>query len=492
MRTADRKRRPGGAEISVARFVRVVDVSVVIVILTLGCSSTGKIQHRLADRMRSGDLSGAILLVEEEKRGVFRDESELLFYLEHGMLLHVDEQYVESNTAFEMAKRIGEDLYTQSLSDSGLSLLSNDYALDYAGEDFERTLIHLFSAINYHQLGDRESALVEVRQVGDYLRKLEVDHSNSRVYKDDAFARYLSAMFYEANGELDSAFVDYKKAVAAYAAYGSDYAVVEPESLLPNAERVAMRLGNWALRDLEDLGRRGEPRILPEGAGEIVVLHYNGLVPVKDQIKFTFPFSQAWLLVAAFQASASGEELAEINRATAVASQIAGVNFVSVAFPTFVDRPYSIVEMAPRVDHALEVTELELVENIGAIAKKDLADRIARIRTKAIARAAIKYALQKAIESAAQQVGGDYGGLISAAVQVGGNIARFATEQADKRGWSTLPDTIWMVSIVVPEGKHDVVIDFMNAEQSVVEARTIPGIEVAAGGRRFVIVRTVQ
>jgi hypothetical protein len=44
----------------------------------------------------------------------------------------------------------------------------------------------------------------------------------------------------------------------------------------------------------------------------------------------------------------------------------------------------------------------------------------------------------------------------------------------------------------VPEGKHDVVIDFMNAEQSVVEARTIPGVEVAAGRRRFVIVRTVQ
>jgi hypothetical protein len=49
-----------------------------------------------------------------------------------------------------------------------------------------------------------------------------------------------------------------------------------------------------------------------------------------------------------------------------------------------------------------------------------------------------------------------------------------------------------MVSIVVPEGAHDVAIDFLDAQRSVVEARTILGIEVAAGGRRFVIVRTVQ
>ena len=262
MTTAERKRRPGAAKISGARFVlgsmamaMAMAMPMAIASLSLGCSSTGRVQERLAAKMRSGDLPGAILLVEQEKGRAYRGKNRLLYYLDRGMLLHVDGQYVDSNIAFETAKRIGEDLYTQSLSDSGLSLLSNDYALDYAGEDFERTLIHLFSALNYQQLGDRESALVEVRQVGDYLRKLEVDHSNSRVYKDDAFARYLSAMFYEARGELDSAFVDYKKAVVAYAAYGSDYAVLEPESLLPNAERVAMRLGSWARQDLEDFGR---------------------------------------------------------------------------------------------------------------------------------------------------------------------------------------------------------------------------------------------
>ena len=222
MRTAERKCQPAGAKISVASFVLAL---MAIVISSLGCGSTSLVQQRLAAKMRSGDFPGAILLVEREKGRAYRGKNRLLYYLDRGMLLHVDGQYVDSNIAFESAKRIGEDLYTQSLSDSGLSLLSNDYALDHAGEDFERTLIHLFSALNYQQLGDRESALVEVRQVGDYLRKLEVDHSNSRVYKDDAFARYLSAMFYEARGELDSAFVDYKKAAPGHVLYRRGYRV---------------------------------------------------------------------------------------------------------------------------------------------------------------------------------------------------------------------------------------------------------------------------
>ena len=82
--------------------------------------------------------------------------------------------------------------------------------------------------------------------------------------------------------------------------------------------------------------------------------------------------------------------------------------------------------------------------------------------------------------------------MLAAATQIAGNIARYASEQADKRVWSTLPDQIWMSSIVLPEGTHDISIDFMNAKQIVVESRVIPAVEVAPGTRQFVIVRTVK
>lgn len=457
-----------------------------------GCVSTGRIQQDIAGQMAVGDYPAAIAIVEEEKDGAFDGRSRLLYFLELGMLLQIEGRYAESNAAFENAKRIGDALYTRSLTNEGVSLMTNDYALDYAGENFERTLIHLFSALNYVLLNEPDSALVEARQVGEYLRKLQVDSTNENVYQEDAFARYLSAMLFEAGGEFDSAFVDYKKAAVAYRAYGSDYGVAPPEILLPNAGRVANRLGAWAWNDLRDLGAADSVRELPAGSGEVVVLHYNGLVPIKDQDKYTIPFSEAWLLAGAFQAASGGRHQNEINRAIAFSSTISGYDVVSVAFPKFVDRPYSITRMQPKADAALEITRPELVEDIGAIARKDLADRIVRIRTKTIARAAIKYAIQKGAEVAAQEAGGEYGGLLSAATQITGNIARYATEQADKRSWSTLPDEVWMSSVVLPEGEHDLSVDFLNAQQVVVESRRFPGVRVLPGRRHFIIVRTVR
>ena len=464
----------------------------VLVVLIVGCRSTGKVQQELAEQMVLGDYTSALIVVEEQKTKAFDGKNRLLYFLERGMLLHVDGQYAESNAAFEEAKRIGDELYTKSLSNEGFSLMSNDYALDYAGENFERTMIHLFSALNYILLQEPDSALVEIRQVGDYLRKLQIDSTNENVYQEDAFARYLSALLYEAGGELDSAFVDYKKAAAAYLAYGSDYAVAQPVSLMSNAERVASRLGAWAQEDLRNLGGGVPPRVLPADAGEVIILHYNGLLPIKGQEKYTFPFSEAWLLAAAFQAAAQTGDRTDVNRAIAFSSQISGVDVVSVAFPKFIDRPYAIVRMMPNVNGALEISGPELVEDIGAIAVKDLADRIVRIRTKTIARAAIKYSLQKGAEIVAREVGGEYGDLLAAVTRFSGNIARFASEQADKRVWSTLPDQIWMSSIFLPEGTHDLTVDFLNAQQAVVESRLISGVQVSAGSRQFIIVRTVK
>ena len=460
--------------------------------LTVGCASTIKVQDELAEQMMLGDYSGALLVVEDERSGAYDGRNRLLYFLERGMLLHYDRQFSESNIAFEEAKRISAELYTESLSDQGFSLMSNDYALAYAGENFERTLIHLFSALNYVQLGEHESALVEVRQVGDYLRKLQIDSTNENVYQEDAFARYLSALLYESGGELDSAFVDYKKAVSAYRAYTANYLVTEPDTLMPNAERVATRLGEWALNDLHQLDAEVQPHLLPPDAGEVIILHYNGLSPIKGQERYTIPCSEAWLLVGAFQVAASTGDEEDVNRAIAVASTIAGADIISVAFPVFVDRPHEIVEMMPQASDALEISAPELVEDIGAIAVKDLADRIVRIRSKAIARAAVKYAIQKGAEATARLVGGNYGDLLAAATSLAGNIARYASEQADKRVWSTLPDQIWMSSIVLPEGTHDLTIDFLNAEQIVVESHSFPKVQVLAGSLQFITVRTVK
>lgn len=465
-----------------------------LVVATLGCASTGRVQQLLEAQMKLGDYPTAIQTVEQERERAYRGKNRLLYYLERGMLLHLAGQYAESNAAFETAKQIGNELYAASITGTGLSLMTNDYALDYAGENFERTLIHLFSALNYEQLGEIDSALVEIRQVGDYLRKLQVDSTNDNVYQEDAFARYLGALFYEMGGEYDAALVDYKKALDAYDTYASQFSVPRPPSLFANAERVAGRLGRWARNDLRERGSSGVAREIPAGHGEIVLLHYNGLAPVKDQETIVLPFSEAWAIVLALQLIGDGQAQQQIARATTYVSLLSGVDVVPVAFPKYVARPYSIAAMEPRLPEATQIIGPELVEDIGAIAEKDLADRRARIYAKAVARAAIKYAIQKGAEEAARQAsnGDQNQALMIAGTQLLGTIGRFATEQADKRVWSTLPDEIWMTSMIVPAGRHDLEVDFLTAQSTVVESRSVPGVEVPAGGRRFVILRTVR
>ena len=465
-----------------------------LVLAALGCASTGRVQQKLEEQMKLGDYPTAIQTVEQERDGAYRGKNRLLYYLERGMLLHFAGQYAESNAAFETAKQVGNDLYAASVSGTGLSLMTNDYALDYAGENFERTLIHLFSALNYEQLGEIDSALVEIRQVGDYLRKLQVDSTNDNVYQEDAFARYLGALFYELGGEYDAALVDYKKALDAYETYAAAFAVPRPPSLFANAERVAGRLGRWARDDLRAKGSSGVAREIPSGHGEIVILHYNGLAPIKDQETIVLPFNEAWALVLALQLVGDDDAQRQIAQATSYVSMVSGVDVVPVAFPRYVSRPYAIATMEPRLAAATLITGPELVEDIGAIAEKDLADRRARIYAKAVARAAIKYAIQKGAEEAARQAsnGDQNQAMLVAGTQLLGTIGRFATEQADKRVWSTLPDEIWMTSMIVPAGRHDLEVDFLTAQSMLVESRSVPGIEVPAGGRRFVILRTVK
>jgi hypothetical protein len=49
-----------------------------------------------------------------------------------------------------------------------------------------------------------------------------------------------------------------------------------------------------------------------------------------------------------------------------------------------------------------------------------------------------------------------------------------------------------MTSMILPAGTHDVDVDFVNAQSAVVESQSIPQVDIAEGGRRFVILRTVN
>ena len=84
-----------------------VSAAAILTVFASGCGSTGKTQQQIADQMLRGDYPSALTVVEDERTGAFGGKNRLLYFLERGMLLHVDGQYVESNLAGEEANCIG-------------------------------------------------------------------------------------------------------------------------------------------------------------------------------------------------------------------------------------------------------------------------------------------------------------------------------------------------------------------------------------------------
>jgi hypothetical protein len=163
---------------------------------------------------------------------------------------------------------------------------------------------------------------------------------------------------------------------------------------------------------------------------------------------------------------------------------------VRIAFPKYVPQESDVEHLVINLSGTHSFSgESILVEDITAIAQQNLSDRIVRIRTRAIARAAVKaLAVKRASQKAEQAVGG-LGGLLLGKVA---EAAATISEVSDKRSWRTLPDQIHLTRMVVPPGTYQVSGSFVNRHGGN-STLSIPPREVQlkAGEKRFIIMRVL-
>ncbi|HEQ71201.1 MAG TPA: hypothetical protein ENN69_01830, partial [Spirochaetia bacterium] len=125
-------------------------------LLAVSCSSvmTQKGQFKSIDeRIKRHDFSGALKDLEKAKKKYYEEKDRVMFYLDAGMLAHYSGDYEKSNEYLTRAEYAIEELYTASISKAAASLLLNDNALDYSGEDYEDIYLNVFKALNYLHLG---------------------------------------------------------------------------------------------------------------------------------------------------------------------------------------------------------------------------------------------------------------------------------------------------------------------------------------------------
>lgn len=425
-----------------------------------GCAPSREHYAVLERQLAYHDYAAADAIVSKHA-GEYGERDVVLYDLDRGITLHLAGRYAESNAFLARAEARIEALYTKSITTGIGAMFTNDTLLPYEGEDFEKVQINLIAALNYVYLGDLDEALVEARKVDLKLTAYGAHYATRPVYKEDAFARYLSGILYETRGELNDAFIAYRKALDAYDVYRQSYGTALPPTLPADLLRVTEALG---LREEYTAYRQRFPNVqydslqALQARGELIYLSYHGLAPLKQSTVVALPVP---------------------------GSNQRPVHIVQLAFPAFVPRPSSVayVQLAVTGAGARYTTQTHLVQDITAIAGKDLQDRLGRISAKTIARAAAKYAAARGLEEGVRRGTGN--NAAGAVVGLLANVAGVATEQADTRSWRTLPGAFHLARLSLPPGTYMVSATYYASYGGVLEERPLSEVTLKAGAKVF-------
>jgi hypothetical protein len=415
------------------------------------------------------DFDAALENVEK----IGKSSSELLYLYEKGLILHYHDRYAESNEAFERAETVLEDLYTKSVSREAVALLVKDDIARYRGDAFEAVFVNYYKILNYLHLDDLEGALVECRRVN---RKLQmIADAGEEKFENDPFVQYLTGMVYAAAGDLDDAAVSFRVAIDAYESLGADAGLAPPPTLYCDAARVAGALGNFDEAARYDSAGVECPGVTRE-QGVVNLLLEGGYVTHKVEESVVLPIYE--------DDDEDDDDFAEALAGRRHHARRRGVKVtqvVKVAVPVLAEDPVpfqsAVVTARPEdSDDDGEPTEVSsvVVENLGVHARRAFAAKEGKILVRTVVRALAKLAAQ------------DGAGDRNAAVGVLVNVFNVATETADTRSWSTLPQRIVMSRLRLPAGDWSLRVRLFDGGGACVHEFTIPSVAVRAGDVEFI------
>jgi tetratricopeptide (TPR) repeat protein len=434
----------------------------------------------------AGQPSAAVAALDETGlKG--SDRNAFLYHVQRGHLLHMARDYEASNREFEAAVSVAKALEPWSVTETLSDYTLNDAVKAYAGEDYERAYLHYYMALNYLEMDDLESALVECRRLDEVFRELDARYEDDGRYQDDGFIRYLSGLIYESMGKRDDALIDYRLAASAYEEErGGDTGVPVPRGLM---------------RSIEAL--EGGARRSADGEAEIVVVVDSGWAPFKVEKSVEVPIHRALVPeelrgrtnLAAYVKVAYPEYVSPPDAHGAFRAGVADSSCGGLDGPAGGAEPRfagGSAGMPPGVRGA------ELVQDVDALARWTLERRkpaivlrsTLRATAKQVALARAKHEREEERDSDSDKRpfagyrgdrGGFWGWLLGWLFEDLATHAVAEIEQADTRSWLLLPSTIWMVRVPVEPGEYDVCVSAGDGSPPVSLGR----VKVDPGGKAF-------
>ena len=134
----------------------------------------------------------------------------------------------------------------------------------------------------------------------------------------------------------------------------------------------------------------------------------------------------------------------------------------------------SAIAKAARIRVGEQVVRLDLVEDVNAIAIRNLEIKMPAIQARALSRAGIKAAVVEGLRNQDQW-------LLSLLAQLGG----IASEQADTRSWITLPYDIYMGRVSLAPGKYSVDLEVLDLYDTVLAEHRFRNVKIDAQRMTF-------
>jgi hypothetical protein len=407
---------------------------------------------------RQGEFVKAINLLGERAPG---NNSYVLSLLERGRLEFLAGDWQASQKIFAQAYiQIEEQRNKAKIQISkGIeklgAVVSNDNATSYQVPYYEQGMLHSYQALNYLFQHDLAGALVEVRRANlvqenalkAYKKEIyqaQNDLQKSGISTDslpngypsmvsaigkvkngfqNAFTFYLSGILYEASGELNDAYIDYKRAIEIYP---------ENHYLQQDVLRLAAKLNMQ--EDLASFQRRfGKYQTRQsKGQGQVVVLVELDIVNSKQDVGLNLPVGRS-------------------NR---------GLKFFSFSLPVYDGTLAQHSKLTFRT--AVQSYQSNEIVRIQSLAAKDLQDQLPALLTRQVVRVVAKEQMRQKLS----REGGDVGNILA-------SIYNIASEKADTRSWSTLPDQVDIVRMDLPAGKQILQVQ-LNGQQKNIEVNVQP------------------
>ncbi|MFV0575133.1 MAG: COG3014 family protein [Vibrio sp.] len=384
----------------------------------------------------AGDYSSAESELEDTEYG-----GPVLSNMEKGRVSFLAKNYPTSFESFQLSDEAYAELAdraTISLSaeaDKTGSLATNDNLITYEPADYELGYLHLYLGLNYLQKNDLEGALVEMRRANQVQEKaqkrrqadlLSAQQEMSKngikpnlgsvlsQYPDagktlqavqNGYLYFLSGTLFEADKQLNDAYIDYKRALA-----------INPKNqqIIDATLRLAKRLGMG--QDLRALTRQyGNPTQVPSGKGQVVIVDEQGVVAQRGSWRLSLPI-----------VNSSGY-----------------IKLYNVALPVY--QNVRVQNFSPlQIDQ--QSLKSSLLADTNLMAQRDLKERIPSM----VLRQGLRLYVKDVIRH--QAVRNDDTGIANLVV----NIWNITTEQPDTRSWQTLPARVYSSSVNLSAGDHTI------------------------------------